>query len=245
MIWLIPAIASAALLGGALCLSRLDIPRQRQREGPEDLEVVSAYDHVSRGLALRVARYLALKRLKALHPFGVLLDVGCGPGYLAAAISRESKGLFVIGVDINQDMLNKAAQNFPVSPGRLEFRKGDALALPFADKYADFIVSTGAFHHWMEGARSLQEFHRILKPGGQFLILDLRRDARRWFYAIARIAQRLMPADIRRVNGAVGSIWASYTPSEMDAMLSQSPFQRWKIAPHPGWMFIWGQESAG
>lgn len=243
MVWVIAG--SLALVGLALCLRRLNIPRQRQREGPEDPQVVTAYDRVSRGIILRIARRLALKRLRALHPSGVLLDVGCGPGYLAQAISHELPGLRVIGVDVNDDMLDIAAKNFPGSPGRLEFSKGDAMALPFPDGYADFIVSTGALHHWTDGARPLDEFYRVLKPGGEFLIQDLRRDSRVWFYALARLAQVFMPADIRRVNGAVGSIWASYMPREMTGMLTLSQFRKWEVTPGPGWMFIHGQKSAG
>jgi len=222
---------------------RRDNPRARQREGPEDAGVVAAYDRVSRGIILRVERWLALRALGELRPSGRLVDVGSGPGYLAAAISRRYPALRVTGVDINRDMLTLARKNFPPRPGGPDFLVGDALCLPLAAETADIIISTGAFHHWMDGPGSLGEFHRVLAPGGRLLILDVRRDIRRYFYLAVRLAQMLMPSDIRRVNGAAGSIWASYTPLEMAALMSRSPFRDWRIMARPVWMMVRGKKG--
>lgn len=218
---------------------RMRIPREPQREGPEDARVVKGYDRLCGWPIMKAERYLALRALRKLHPMGKLIDIGCGPGYLVNRLSRMFPDLQIIGIDINQDMLHQAVSNFP-SIGNVQFREGDAQALPFPDEEVDVIVSTGAFHHWDNGPRSLREFHRVLKPGGQFLILDLRRDARWLFYWLVKMAQVFMPADIKRVNGAVGSVWSSYTVGEMGKLLKESPFSVWRLKPALGWMFIYG-----
>jgi len=236
MVWLvflvlIPVLAIAGY-------PRMKIPREPQREGPQ---AVSGYDRVSRGLILSTGRYLTLRFLKRLHPQGTLIDVGAGPGYLANSISHKFPYLRVISLDINEAMLRQAAKNFPHL--RFELCRGDAQALPFSDGTVDFIVSTAAFHHWEDPAQVLNEFHRVLKPGGQFLILDMRRDARRFYYWLIKLMQRFMPQDIKRSNGAVGSFWASYTVAEMDKLLLKSTFSVWKTRPQSGWMFVWGQKE--
>jgi len=189
---------------------------------------------------MKAERYLALRALKKLRPAGTLVDVGCGPGYLVGSINRRFPDARIIGMDISRDMLCMAISNFP--DGSIAFCRGDAQALPFPDDGIDFIISTGAFHHWPNGLRSLQEFHRVLSPGGQLLILDLRRDMRRMFYWTVKLIQAFMPGDIKRVNGAVGSVWSSYTPAEMSKLMAESPFSLWRLDPALGWMFTWGQK---
>jgi ubiquinone/menaquinone biosynthesis C-methylase UbiE len=241
MTWFLLALAMLILGVIIAGYPKMKTDREPQREGPQDPHVVKAYNRLSRWPIHRAERHIALKFLKKLHPEGILIDVGCGPGYLVDSISHQFPQLRVIGIDINQDMLAQARHNFPASE-RAWFRHGDAQALPCSNEEVDFVISTGAFHHWGNAARSLREFHRVLKPGGQLLILDLRRDARRWFYWLANLVQLTMPRDIQRVNGAVGSVWSSYTPAEMEGLFSQSPFNGGKIRPQLGWMFVWARK---
>ena len=59
---------------------------------------------------------------------------------------------------------------------RVDFRTGDNAYLPFADASLDLVVSTLSLHHWADPASVLNEVPRVLRPGGAFLIFDLRRD---------------------------------------------------------------------
>jgi SAM-dependent methyltransferase len=87
--------------------------------------------------------------------------------------------------------------------------------LPFPDGNLDFVVSTLSLHHWPNPAQAFQEIYRVLKPGGQFLVFDLRRDARRFIYGIARFATAVVvPLAIRRIGEPFGSFLAAYTPGE-------------------------------
>jgi ubiquinone/menaquinone biosynthesis C-methylase UbiE len=240
MIWLITILLAVLVLLVVAGFRKMHIPREPQREGPEDAQVVEGYNRFSRWPVMMAERYLVLRVMKPLGPAGTLVDVGCGPGYLANSIRRGFPHLRIICMDISRDMLHRAGRNFPGK--NIEFLSGDAQAMPFADGAIDFIVSTGAFHHWESGLGALREFHRVLKPGGQLLVFDLRRDMRHIFYWLTKLLQAFMPADIKRVNGAVGSVWASYTVEEMESLLHKSPFAVWRLYPAPGWMIIKGRK---
>ena len=182
--WVIVAIVLLILIILSVGLRRLNFPRKVSPEGLEDDEVVLAYDKISRWPQFKLLRWLIVTELKRHNPDGILADVGCGPGYLIAVMAKSLPNLSIIGVDISQEMVQKAAQNLS-SLGlaeKVSFRQGDIQKLPFEANSLDFVVSTFSLHHWSEPNQALHEIYRVLKPGGQFLIFDLRRDSRRLFY---------------------------------------------------------------
>ncbi len=245
MTWLILLIIVLALFL-ILGFRRIAIPREPDREAIADSEAVRAYDQMSRGLLFAVARYVVINRLKQYHPKGTLADVGCGPGYLAALVSRRYRQLRVIGLDIDGEMVRIARQSLASNDtnGTLDFLVGDVQRLPFKDRSIDFVLSTASLHHWLDAREALREVYRVLKPGGRFLFADLRRDTPRLFYYAFRIGQAVLtPTAIRRTNGAVGSLWASYTPAEVKALLSETPWRNARLEPRAGWMFIFGDKT--
>jgi ubiquinone/menaquinone biosynthesis C-methylase UbiE len=246
MAWIVVAVLSVVLVVIIVGGSRpMKIPREPSREGIEDAAAVQAYDHVSHWPIFTIERRIILKALAQYKPQGILVDIGCGPGYLAAQISRRFPGLRVIGVDISDQMLTMAKHNWS-SPSyqNLEFLVGDAQQLPFVDGAVDFAVSSLSLHHWGNAEIALKEVHRILRPGGQFLLFDLRRDGPRFFYYALRLGQALLaPAAIRRTNGAVGSFWASYTLPELESILASVPLQKRQIQPGLGWVLAWGRKA--
>lgn len=88
-------------------------------------------------------------RLKNHCPKGVLVDIGCGPGHRLASFTEALPHLRVIGVDIAEDMIQRATNKLS-SLGfneHVEFRQGDAAKLPFQDGTVDFVVTTLSLHH--------------------------------------------------------------------------------------------------
>ena len=60
----------------------------------------------------------------------------------------------------------------------VEFRHGNAAAMPFDPDSFDFLVCRAAFKNFSEPVKALDEMHRVLRPGGEALIIDLRSDVR-------------------------------------------------------------------
>jgi len=110
---------------------------------------------------------------------GKVLDVGTGPGYLPIEIARSIEGVEVVGVDVSKDMIRIARKNARKEglEGRVRFEVEDAHKLSIDDSSFDLVVSTASFHHWRKPVTVLNEIHRILKPGYEAWIYDLRKDA--------------------------------------------------------------------
>jgi ubiquinone/menaquinone biosynthesis C-methylase UbiE len=242
-VWVILAVVLLILITLSVGWRHLNVPRKISPEGLEDDEVVLAYDKISRWPQFKLIRWFIVTELKRHNPQGILADIGCGPGYLITNMAKSLPHLSIIGVDISQKMVQKAALN--LSSLRLvekvSFRQGDIQNLPFEINSLDFVVSTFSLHHWSEPKQAVHEIYRVLKPGGQFLIFDLRRDSRLLVYWIIKFAQRfVMPSVMKRANEPTGSLLASYTPVELESFLSRTSFQQRKIKPGFGWVSVWG-----
>ncbi|WP_294620606.1 methyltransferase domain-containing protein [uncultured Roseovarius sp.] len=99
-----------------------------------------------------------------------VLDIGSGPGFLAAAIAEQTgPDGEVIGVDVSQQMVDRANQRRECD--WLRYRCADATALPLEDSHFDVAVSTQVAEYVPDIVSFLSEFHRVLKPGGRGLIL--------------------------------------------------------------------------
>jgi ubiquinone/menaquinone biosynthesis C-methylase UbiE len=91
-----------------------------------------------------------------------VLDVGCGPGYVAGA--AVERGAVPTGVDFSREMLAIAKQMFP----QIEFHEGDAQNLPFSDGTFDRVVANFALLHLADPERACAEAFRVLKSTGKF-----------------------------------------------------------------------------
>jgi ubiquinone/menaquinone biosynthesis C-methylase UbiE len=110
-----------------------------------------------------------------------VLDVGTGPGRVPLAIARALPGLGVEGLDLSPEMVGHARRNAAEAgvADRVHFTVGDVADLPYADSSFDLVVSTLSQHHWADAAGGLRELRRVLRPGGQVWIYDLRFALRR------------------------------------------------------------------
>ena len=109
---------------------------------------------------------------------GKILDVGTGPGRLPLKIALKNPDLGVYGVDLSDGMIKIAEEN-AIEAGvsqRLEFKVGSVYSLPYENDFFDAVVSTLSFHHWNEPIMGLNEIYRVLKPGKECWIYEIRRD---------------------------------------------------------------------
>ena len=116
-------------------------------------------------LTYRPVQDAVVAALRGVGPRRVI-DVGCGTGLLATRLRREFPGAAVVGCDFSPGMLAQARRH----PEPVASIQGDAQRLPFRDGCADAIVSTEAFHWFPDQRRTLEEFHRVLVPGGRALV---------------------------------------------------------------------------
>ena len=95
---------------------------------------------------------------------GTWLDVGCGNGAFTELIVERCAPSAVEGIDPSQGQIDYARKRLP--PGRAEFRTGDAMALPFADREFDAAVMALAIFFVPDPQKGVQEMARVVRPGG-------------------------------------------------------------------------------
>jgi arsenite methyltransferase len=112
-----------------------------------------------------------------VRPGDVVLDVGCGDGWIAfAALDRVGPGGRVVFADVSQDLVDHCrtlAEQLGVLT-RCDFVRASADELPLADASVD-VVTTRSVLIYLDRAgkeRALGEFHRVLRPGGRLSIAE-------------------------------------------------------------------------
>ncbi len=119
------------------------------------------------------------RALGHLLPEMDVVDVGCGEGYLTLEAARFART--VIGVDRSDEVLERAralAARRRVT--NVQWRKGDIARLPLPDASVDLVLLSQALHHSRDPEEAVGEATRVLRPGGQILVLDLREHDERW-----------------------------------------------------------------
>jgi len=111
----------------------------------------------------------------------VVIDVGTGPGRVPMIIAERCPQLSVSGVDLSPEMITRATAGAArrASAPSVEFQVADVVALPFADQSVDLVVSSISLHHWDDPAAGLRDIVRVLRPGAQAWIYDVRPMIRR------------------------------------------------------------------
>jgi ubiquinone/menaquinone biosynthesis C-methylase UbiE len=190
-----------------------------------------------------IARWYARNTGKSLEPFrkeaneiaqqlssgSSVLEVAPGPGFLAIELAKL--GSFnIVGLDISQSFVRIATENALKAGVEVIFREGNASSMPFESDTFDFVCCRAAFKNFSEPVQALHEMHRVLKPGGQVLIHDLRRDA--------------APDAIKAAVKEMGLGWLSslltrwilrrlrrraYSQEDFRQMVAQTPFRTSKI----------------
>ncbi|NYE94748.1 ubiquinone/menaquinone biosynthesis C-methylase UbiE [Psychromicrobium silvestre] len=144
---------------------------------PAYASVENAYNTVAESYAelLPDARYEAALDLAVLEEFAQrmssttnrsVLDAGCGAGRMAAILERFDLNLS--GIDLSAEMIRIARRSFPSQ----QYQVGNLNDLPYPDRSFDGVLSWYSIIHTpAEGlAAMMQEFRRVLRPGGSLLL---------------------------------------------------------------------------
>jgi ubiquinone/menaquinone biosynthesis C-methylase UbiE len=100
----------------------------------------------------------------------VVVDVGCGTGRLLSRLRSAFPSASLIGVDAAAGMIEVASRKPELAGVHLVVASADAL--PFEDASCDVVVSTISFHHWSDQAAGLRDVARVLRPGGNLVLVD-------------------------------------------------------------------------
>lgn len=99
-----------------------------------------------------------------------ILDVGTGPGIIAILLAEM--GHSVTGLDLSSEMLKKARENARRLGLSVEFKQGDAEDIPFEDEFFDVVINRHVLWTMPEPDAALEEWKRVLRPGGRLVIVD-------------------------------------------------------------------------
>lgn len=118
-----------------------------------------------------------------------ILEVGLGQGADAEQIIRRGgrwSGLDLTAESIARVKTRLALHELPHE----ELRQGSVLDIPFPDGHFDIVFSHGVLHHVPEIRRAQREIHRVLKPGGELIVMLYARYSLNYLLSIA-VVRRL------------------------------------------------------
>lgn len=130
----------------------------------------NAYLHSAVHAAGRDLARLA-QRLSGFSQANVL-DMGCGAGHASFVAAQHVNS--VVAYDLSASMLEVVAGAAEERHLRnITLRLGYAEELPFEDASFEVVISRYSAHHWHDVGQALREVHRVLKPGGVLIIMDV------------------------------------------------------------------------
>jgi demethylmenaquinone methyltransferase / 2-methoxy-6-polyprenyl-1,4-benzoquinol methylase len=141
----------------------------------------------------------------ALRPGMQALDLAGGTGDLAALMApRVTPGGRVVLSDINEAMLRRGRERLldrGVAGESIEYCLADAETLPFEDAAFDVVTIAFGLRNVTHKERALAEMFRVLRPGGQLLILEFSRPVAPLAPAYDLYSFRVLPAIGKLVAG--------------------------------------------
>jgi ubiquinone/menaquinone biosynthesis C-methylase UbiE len=107
---------------------------------------------------------------KASYP--VIADVGCGWGRSMKKLHERFAPQRLIGMDIDQAMLDATAREAELEGLKVELVHCSSSRMTLEDNSVDLLFCHQTFHHLVEQEQAIQEFFRVLKPGGILLFAE-------------------------------------------------------------------------
>jgi ArsR family transcriptional regulator len=141
----------------------------------------------------------------------VVADLGSGEGLLSELLARRCKK--VIAVDNSERIVEfgaaKAKKN---GLKNLEFRLGDLQNPPIEPGSVDLVILSQALHHAENPAAAISSAHRLLRPRGQILILDLLKHG------------------FEKAHDSYGDRWLGFAESDLHRWLEDAGFRKIEIS---------------
>ena len=102
-----------------------------------------------------------------------IFEVGFGNGKVVPRLMRLASAIAYTGIDYSQAMVAeaKASNKSQIEGGSVESRHASVEAIPFADDSFDHALTINTIYFWPEPVRGLAEIRRVLRPGGNLLLV--------------------------------------------------------------------------
>ncbi len=143
--------------------------------------------------------------LKLLPPL-VIADLGAGEGTLSQLLAQRAKK--VIAVDNSEKMVAYGSELAKKHGFKnLEYRLGDIEQPPIESDAVDLVILSQALHHAQNPQSAIRAAHRILKPGGRIVLLDL------------------LQHSFEKARDLYADVWLGFTESELHEMLGTAGFK--------------------
>lgn len=147
--------------------------------------------------------HLALRLVPAI----TVADLGAGEGLVSQLLARRAAHVWCID---NSERMVAVGTELARKNGlaNLAYKLGDIEAVPLPDKSVDLAILSQALHHANHPQTAVNEAHRILKPGGQLLILDLAEH------------------NYEKAHEQFGDLWLGFKESALHSFLKKAGFQK-------------------
>jgi len=151
--------------------------------------------------------HLALR----LAPPIVVADLGAGEGLISQLLARRAERVWCIDnsprmVEVGTELAKKNGL------ANLTYKLGDIEEVPLPDRSVDLAILSQALHHANHPQAAVNEAHRILHPGGQVLVLDLKEHS------------------FEKARELYGDVWLGFKESALHGYLKKAGFQQVEVS---------------
>jgi len=185
--------------------------------------IAGVYDRMNGLLSLGFDARWRRNLVRRIHPAAQdLLDACCGTGELLLTAKRMGRGRRFVATDFCVPMLREGIRRNGLG-AQAEVLGADSQRLPFADGSFDAVMVGFGLRNLGDLPQGLREMHRVLRPGGQLLVLEFFRVERGWLEApVSFYLQRVVPL-LGRIVGRSSEAYR-YLPESMGRFVSVPQF---------------------
>ncbi|HKB56278.1 MAG TPA: metalloregulator ArsR/SmtB family transcription factor [Lacunisphaera sp.] len=187
-------------------LDRILQKRRRVSEQYFNLIAGKLGKHHCPGRSWEAIGHLALRLVPAI----TVADLGAGEGLVSQLIAHRAERVWCID---NSPRMVEVGTALAKKNGlaNLAYKLGDIEQVPLPDKSVDLAILSQALHHASHPQTAVNEAQRILKPGGQLLLLDLKEHA------------------FEKARELYGDLWLGFKESALHGFLKKAGFQKVEV----------------
>lgn len=147
---------------------------EKQHIGQLFDRIAGTYDGLNHLLSLNIDRRWRRRAIRQMRPAEDVLDVAIGTADLTLELLRQGKAKQITGIDLSRKMMEIGESKVARSgySERVRFDYGSAQQMPYAGEAFDAVTCAYGVRNFADMDEGLREMHRVLRPGGQLMILE-------------------------------------------------------------------------